>query len=78
MSAPVTERLVKVKDRLLEGKVKPRRVLTAKSTGRRLIFATRNTTHKHAWVRSVHSSSWAQKMKYVENSVPPTTAPSHN
>lgn len=70
VSAPVTERLAQVKDKILGMELKPRRALTAKQNGKRLTFATGNTVHNFPWVRSIDSGSWAQKMEYVENSAP--------
>ena len=84
VSAPVTERLGQVRDRILGRKLESRRALTVKEHGRkkdentgkerggRLTFATGNTVHNFPWVRSIDSGSWAQKMEYVENSAPPT------
>jgi len=67
----ISERLGEVKDRITGRKLESRRALTAKQNGRRLTFATGNTVHNFPWVRSIDSGSWAQKMKYVENSAPP-------
>ena len=69
-SAPITERLTQVKDRLLGRKLEPRRALTGATHGQRLTFATGNNIHNFPWVRSIDSGSWAQKMQYVENSKP--------
>lgn len=88
MSAPVTERIIQVRDRLLGRKIEPRRALTVKEHGRksaedyglrkdrggRLAFATGNTVHNFPWVRSIDSGSWAQKMSYVENTKLPASA----
>ncbi len=73
VSAPITERAIQIKDRLLGRKLEPRRALTVKGHDRRLTFATGNTVHNFPWVRSIDSGAWARKMEYVEDSKLPNT-----